>query len=279
MLTRDKLAYTRRCLESFLLSAHRPLEIVVVDNGSSDGTPDWLEGFRAQAVRARVGVRLQLNSGNSGCSTARNQGLGLCRGEIVAFLDNDTELRQRSWIARLLRALEETGAAVAGPKLLYPWAPHPIQCAGVVVTLGGRPVFLGRGESLDDPRFAARREVPALISACWLARRRALLEAGGFDEAFNPVQFEDFDLCYRLRGRGARVVYEPCAEVYHHESTTTAGTPRLPNTYLVVKNGLLFKQRWRAMYSSEGGPPEAAARWRDIPPCALAELPAPPILP
>jgi GT2 family glycosyltransferase len=97
-----------------------------------------------------------------------------------------------------------------------------------------------------------------------MVRRSALDEAGGFDEAFNPVEYEDFDLCYRLRERGYRAVYEPSVEMYHFESVTTAGTESLPNTYLIIKHGLLFKQRWRHMFEKEDGPDDTETKWREV---------------
>lgn len=108
-----------------------------------------------------------------------------------------------------------------------------------------------------------------------MIRADVLPEAGGFDEAFNPVQFEDTDLCYRVRSRGWRVLYEPSVEMYHYESTTTAGTANLPNPALVVRHGLLFKNRWRHMIEKEEGPPEAEAAWRksEIPPFDTIAVP------
>ncbi len=265
ILTHNKAACTRRCMSSLLQTRSVGWELVAVDNGSTDGTRAWLETFREHAARAGVEVSLIFNDGNIGCSTARNQGLARARGARVAFLDNDVAVRQRSWLRRLNAALDaRSDAVMIGPKLVYPYPPHAIQCAGAAVSPSGRVQFTGRGEPRDDPRFNAARDVQCLISACCLARRDALERAGGFDEAFNPVEFEDIDLCYRLRAQGGRILYEPTAEMYHFESVTTAGTPALPNTYLIVKHGLLFKKRWRAMFEQENGPPDEETRWRRI---------------
>lgn len=279
ILTHNQLAVTRRCLPTLLQPADAPWELIVIDNGSTDGTQDWLErDLAVQAREAGVEFRLIRNAANAGCSTARNQGIAAARGDCLVFQDNDVALRSRLAWARLRQELEtQPKAAMVGPKLVYPTAPHAIQCAGVGISPRGRVLFRGRGEDRLAPEYNTPREVQCLISACCMVRAAVLRETGGFDEAFNPVQFEDFDLCYRIRERGWQCRYVPSVEMYHFESTTTAGTPTIPNTYVIVKNGLRFKERWRHLFESENGPPDSAATWRqDIPPTrleTLAELP------
>jgi GT2 family glycosyltransferase len=92
-----------------------------------------------------------------------------------------------------------------------------------------------------------------------------LESAGGFDEAFNPVEYEDLDLCYRIRSHGFSNLYLPDVEMYHFESVTTAGTPALPNTALIIRHSLEFKKRWSYMFENEKGPDETEAQWERIP--------------
>lgn len=271
-LTHNKLDCTRRCLPSLLGAAYSPWELIVVDNGSTDGTPGWVTEFGETAQAAGVAVTLIRNSGNIGCSTARNQGAAASRGERLVFIDNDVALRSRRWLGILGADLDaEPGVGIVGPKLVYPAGPHRIQCAGVGISRSGRVLFRGRGEPRDDSRFGTKQDVQCLISACFMVRRRVFEEAHGFDEAFNPVEYEDFDLCYRARSRGHRVVYDPAAEMYHFESVTTAGTRTLPNTGLIIRHGLLFKQRWRHMFELEDGPADAETQWRRLPAEKLPE--------
>ena len=264
-LTHNKLDWTRRCLPSLLATADARWELVIVDNGSTDGTPAWVATFAETARAAGVPVKLIRNAGNIGCSTARNQGAAASTGARLVFIDNDVALRSRRWLAALGATLDaDPAVGIVGPKLVYPVSPHPIQCAGVGISRSGRVLFRGRGEPRDDPRFQTRRDVQCLISACFMIRRDVFDEAGGFDEDFNPVEYEDFDLCYRARSRGHRVVYEPAVEMYHFESVTTAGTPALPNTGLIVRHGLLFKERWRHMFEQEQGPADQETTWRQL---------------
>ncbi|MBN1864542.1 MAG: glycosyltransferase family 2 protein [Victivallales bacterium] len=279
VLSLNKLDYTSACLESLLLTTHDSWELIVIDNGSTDGTRQWLHDFQKDAARHKVPLKLILNESNLGCSTSRNQGIEAAEGRLVAFCDNDVMLRSRNWLKVLGKDFEDDKVAIAGPKIVYPKPPYDIQCAGCSVTLSGRVVFNGRGAPNDSKEHNRRQIVQCLISACCIARRSALDEVGGFDEAFNPVEYEDIDLCYKLRAQGHLAVYDPAAEMYHFESVTTEGTASISNTYLVARHSLLFKERWRHMFGAENGPVEDAARWLRIPPFSIgqAKLPLPAI--
>lgn len=279
VLTHNKLDCTRKCLGQLLHTRGRDWELIVVDNGSEDGTREWLAAFKIRAAADGLTVTVIHNDGNIGCSTARNQGAAKAAGSVryLAFADNDVTVRSRTWLSTMAAALEaDHELGMVGPKLVYPFAPYPIQFAGGAVTPTGRVVFMGRGEPCDQPEFNRACDVQCCISACCMLPRRAFEAVGGFDEWFNPVEYEDIDLCYRLRGRGWRIRYLPEVEMYHFENVTTQGTARLPNAYLIIRNGLRFKQRWRVMFAAENGPPDTAARWRrlDVPPFDdRAELP------
>lgn len=265
ILTHNKRKYTRQCLESLIPSTGVELEVIVVDNGSTDGTPDLLteleERFEAEGHR----LRRHLNEENVGCCTARNQGLEMAEGDYCAFLDNDVMAADEDWAAGLIEVLEEEpDAGIAGPKMIYPFEPHWIQCAGVGISPNGRVQFRGRGERRDADEFNRRHEVQCLISACFLFPRSLYEEIGGLDEAFNPIEFEDFDFCYRAREAGWRCIYEPGVEMYHWESITSEGTRKLPNTYLIIKHGMVFKERWRHMFEQEDGPPDSECKWKPI---------------
>lgn len=278
-LTHNKLDYTKRCLGSLLVTDYTPWELVVVDNGSTDGTREWLDSFKARAAEAGVVLKTVLNDTNVGCSTARNAGAAAASGDKLVFMDNDVGLRSADWLKVLSDQLDaEPETAVVGPKLVWPYEPYDIQCAGVGISRSGRVQFRGRGSSRDDPRFAARRQMQCLISACFMLKRAAFDEAGGFDEEFNPVEFEDFDLCYRIRSNGHHIYYEPSVEMYHFESVTTTGTPSLRNTYIIIKHGLKFKERWRRMFENEDGPPDEDTKWLKIPARRLEDMHGMPLL-
>ncbi len=275
-LSYNKLACTQRCLSALVSDSvtDAPWELIVVDNGSTDGSGAWCDTELAALGAAHdVPVTVLHNSGNIGCSYARNRAIAAAKGEYLIFVDNDIAPRTRRWMPGLREALAAVpNAAMAGAKMVYPWAPYPIQCAGVGISRRGHVCFRGRGEPIDDPRYNRRDVVQCLISACLMIPAARLREHGGFDEAFHPVQFEDFDLCYRLREAGYPAVYEPAVEMYHFESVTTQGTPTVNNAAVVVRNGLLFQKRWRHLFEREEGPDEASCRWRGIEPVPFASI-------
>lgn len=265
VLTHNNAALTRRCLSSLLDSADADWELVVVDNGSTDETRELLGEFGVQYERTHRLLRTILNDTNAGCSTARNQGLSATAGEYVVFMDNDVSVGDRSWLSKLRAALEsDARIGIVVPKLVFAADPGVIQCAGGAVSRTGRVQFVGRGERADDARFNTRRDVQCGISACMMLKREMIGETGLLDEAFNPVQFEDIDYCYRARSKGWRVVYEPAVTMLHDESATTAGVRRDKNAYTVVKHGMLFKERWRRMFEREDGPDDKDVIWKPL---------------
>lgn len=273
ILSHNKLEYTQKCIHSLLETAYPSWEMVIIDNGSTDGTVEWLQNFKAEAEQLHVHVKLILNHDNIGCSTARNLGIEAATGDLIAFCDNDIALKSRNWLTELSnQLLANPNCGMTGPKLIYPFPPFNIQCAGTAVSPNGRVQFRGRGQAGNTPAFNEACDVQALISACCLARKSILDEIGGFDELFNPVEYEDIDLCYKIRQAGYTIRYSPQVEMYHFENVTTEGTPALANTYLLVKHGMLFKQRWQHMFANENGPADAECRWQTIATRKLSDI-------
>ncbi len=259
----NKATYTRLCLESMLSVRDVPGQVIAIDNGSADDTLAYLEDeLPGLAEAAGVECQVIANPANAGACTARNQGLARVSQPYIVFIDNDVAVRSADWLRILQETLESADdIGVVGPKLVYPFEPYAIQCAGVGISRTGRVQYRGRGAVIDALEFNQPREAQCLISACWLMRRAVVEQVGNLDEVFNPAQFEDFDLCYRARERGWRVMYEPAAVMYHYESVTTAGSQGVNYKYITIKNGLEFKRRWQHLFEHEDGPEDAACSW------------------
>ncbi len=271
ILHHDKAAYSRACLESVLGCSARPLQVINVDNGSGDETPQILENFAVEAAKLGIEVRTLSFDANIGAVRGRNEALKVATGEFIAFLDNDTLIGQSDWLEKLAYFLEVTAdCAIVAPKLLFPWAPHDIECCGAAVSPRGKIQYLGRGKprgALDE-----KQEIQCAISAAWLMRREVVAQIGPLDEAFSPVQYEDLDFCYRARAAGWTVWSAPDVEVFHFEHTTTAGSGDINFAYVTAKNGVLFKKRWGAQFAVENGPTEAEANWQTLPKVAIEDL-------
>lgn len=265
VLNYDKRHYTRKCLESVVRSTHRPLEVVLVDNGSTDGSLEEIPAWQRLLTEHDVGMKCHLNETNAGAPAGRNQGMRLAEGEYVAWMDNDVLVRDKDWIDRLRERLDgDPGLGIVSPKLLFPPPDERIEFAGCAVTPRGRVVYVGRGRPQDDPEANVERDVQCLISACVLLPRRAIEEAGEMDEAFFPVQYEDIDYCYRLKSLGFRCRIVPSVSMYHYEHITTDGSTDIKFLQVTTKNGMLFRRRWRHVFETEGGPPDDAYRWEDL---------------
>lgn len=273
VLNHDKAAYTQASLRSLLRSDDTPFEVIAVDNGSTDATPQVLEEFQREAAPRGIACRILRNATNLGAVTGRNQAMAVARGEFLAFMDNDVLVKDRDWMTRLRVKLDgDPRIAIVSPKLLFPWEPYLIECAGCEVSPNGRVGYAGRGAPRDAPRFNVEREVPCVISACLMFRRKLIDEIGMLDEAFNPVQFEDLDFCYRARAAGYKIVYTPEVEMFHFEHVTTSGSTDINFKYVTIKNGMLFKKRWQHVFRHDGGPPDEELQWKPLPKKTIEEV-------
>jgi GT2 family glycosyltransferase/Tfp pilus assembly protein PilF len=211
----NKIEFTRPCLES--LARHTPVglaEIIVVDNGSTDGTAEYLAGMAPQ-------VRTLRNPDNLGFARACNLGAASAGTAQLLFLNNDTVAHEH-WLEPLLALLDGDPAIVAaGSKLLFP--DGTLQHAGVIFVEDRRlpgPIQARHAHYAADatqPDANQRRCYQALTAACLLVRRAAFERAGGFDEGYWNG-YEDVDLCLKLQELGGRLVYEPTSVLTHHES-------------------------------------------------------------
>ena len=276
----NKRPYTELCLRGQLACTPPAGQIIVVDNGSTDGSLEVFdEELEVDSETSGVEFVLIRNASNLGACTARNQGLEVARGDYVAFMDNDVVVRHRDWLARLRAVLDEDEkVGICGPKLLFPFPPYDIECAGAAISRNGRVQYRGRGQAAAAPEWSRAVEVQCLISACWLMKKSVVDEVGSLDEIYNPAQFEDFDFCYRAREHGWRVLYEPTAEMYHFESVTTDGSADVIYKYVTIKNWQTFKGRWRHMFEKEDGPPDEECQWQPLRTRPLEQTYVPPMI-
>ncbi len=224
-------ALTHQCLHRLLACPAQTVEqvVVVVDDGSRDGTAELLAAYadRVQVVTHAV---------NQGFAHACNDGAQASSGELVVFLNNDT-LPVPGWLDELVSYTERhPEASIVGGRLLY--ADGSVQHAGVVIGQDGFPWNLYAGFPGDHPAVTRSRQVPAVTGACLLARRPVFDQLGGFDTAF-VNGYEDVDFCLRVAQQGGQVHYCHTSVVYHLEGSTRGSTH--PHH---EQNIALYRQRW-----------------------------------
>jgi len=222
-------AWLPGCLEGLRAQELRSFEVVVVDNGSADGSVAFAQAFDP-------GIRVIRFSENRGFAVAVNAGIASARGEYVALLNTDTVPRP-SWLGALVRALDASPPDVAGlaSRMLDLADPGRIDDAGDFLTWAGMAVKRGHGEPASS--FPLPDEVFSPCAGAALYRRGVLEELGGFDERFFAY-LEDVDLGLRARLRGYRWLYVPEAEVLHRGQGS--GLPRSRYVRLVTRNRLLL---------------------------------------
>lgn len=223
------------CLAAVTTQQGASAQVLLVDNGSVDGSP--------ASVRQRFPqVQVVENGRNLGFSAGMNVGLRLLmaaqpRPDVIVLLNQDTVVAPE-WLAAILKPFDhDPQIGVVGCKIYYPDG-HTIQHAGKWLE-PGRAVsrHIGHGE-LDQGQFDTPGEAQSVTGAALALRVTALDAVGLFDEGYSPAYFEDDDLCWRMRRAGFRVYYQPAATLRHAESRSTADV--IKRSTLMNRNRLRF---------------------------------------
>ncbi|MCC6437212.1 MAG: glycosyltransferase [Acidimicrobiales bacterium] len=209
---------TERCLRALAPTVEGvAVELVVVDNGSSDGSAELVE-------RLWPGATIVRNAANQGFARGCNQGVAAARAERIVILNNDTEPRP-GWLEALLGHLEDPSVGLVAPKLLFPEG--TLQHGGMWLVEDrklGLPLNAVHRYYREPADTAAVNEVCdlQLVTGAVLAVRRSVFaEVGGFDEGYwNGC--EDVELCLAVGAVGYGVRYEPASVLVHHESASGA---------------------------------------------------------
>ena len=241
--------FNRLCLESLLARTEWPnLEILVVDNGSTDGTRDLLEAIEERDSR----VRVIFHDENRGFAAACNAGLAAATGEILVILNNDTVVT-RGWLTALARHL------AADPKLGLVGPVTNAIANAARVTVGYTDVS-GLAEWAEDYVRAHDREafeIPMLALFCAAMPRRVFQEVGPLDERFGAGLFEDDDYNRRVHEKGWEVRCARDAFVHHWQMASFRRLGREAYLALYAENKRRYEEKWRD--SARSVPPAAAA--------------------
>jgi len=219
----------RACLTSLEAQAGVAFEVILVDNGSGDGSPEMAEReFAAKVIRNRE---------NRGFCAANNQGIAMARGEFIALLNNDAEA-EPGWLPALLRACTSASdVGMAASKILVWENPRVIDKAGHLIFPDGQN--RGRGSGMPDlGQFDREEEVLWPDGCAALYRKEMLDQIGGFDEDFFAYG-DDAELGLRARIAGWRCIYTPLAVVRHHRGATL-GKDSMRRLELIERNRLLL---------------------------------------
>lgn len=194
------------------------LEVIVVDNGSTDGS--------VQLIKSEFpGVKLMANKENLGFAKANNQGIRKAGGDYMLLLNSDTELKPKALSNLVNFAFKEKKAAVVGARLVNP--DGSIQPSSRNLPTIGRAIreyWLGQKGAYEGyvPSGNKATEVEVVVGAAMLIPKKVINKIGLLDERYF-FYYEDMDFCWRVRRAGFKVYYLPTAEIIHYHGVSGRG--------------------------------------------------------
>ena len=236
ILTRNEIAYTRACVESIQRLTPEPFEFVFVDNGSTDGTVEYLRGIDGAVVNE--------NDANLGFGGGCNQGIAASTGERILLLNNDVVVTE-GWLTALHRELD-SGAhvGIAGPRSNRVAGVQQVDEAVTgydVETLDGLEPWAA---TWRESNRGASDPCVRLVGFCLLVERRVIDRIGGFDLRFGLGNFEDDDFCIRagVAGFESRIAHD---SFIHHAGSRTFTAERIDYVSTMSANQARFAAKWR----------------------------------
>ncbi len=238
ILAINQLEYTRKCIVSLQQNCRQPLEIILVDNGSTDGSEAYF--------RSIAGAKVIRNEVNVGVAAGWNQGVALATGDYVFILNNDT-IVSAGCVENLVRCAEQHPPLgmvvprcneVGGPQRLDGFSSKDpkeiIEEAGKIQTINALSCW----------------EFPRLKGVAMLIPRVVLQQVGPFDEQFGIGNFEDDDYCYRLKNHGYQLFIADDAFLYHYGSVSFKGE-KIDRDQLILENQAKFRRKWANGFRSQ----------------------------
>jgi GT2 family glycosyltransferase len=244
----DKLL---NCLES--LRTHVPAdvahEVIVFSNGL---------GIAAlvDVQRRFPDVCPKLSPVNLGFAGGCNSAARYARGQYLVFLNDDAEV-EPGWLESLIDSIEmEPGVGAVGSQILRP--DGSVQESGSVIWSDGSTGAVGHDLPPGTSEYSYRRQVDYCSAASLLIARDVWNDVGGMDEEYHPAYYEDVDLCFTLRAKGLKIIYEPRSRIRHAESSSTDEHFR---QFLFDRNRRRLREKWVAELA-DCEPRPAPENWR-----------------
>ena len=218
--------WLEQCLPTLQAQTSPSFEIIVVDNGSDDGSVSWLQAEWPT-------IRLLALPENTGFAKANNLGIQATSSPYILTLNNDT-LVEPDWVEQMITAVTTPDIGMVACQMQQWQHPHLLDSAGIELDWSG--IAWNRGHNQPAHQHTTSQDVFGPCAGAALYRRQMLEEIGLFDEDFFAY-YEDVDLAWRAQQAGWRCVYQPQARVRHWHSATASHNPPL-KTFLLGRNKL-----------------------------------------
>ncbi len=240
--TRDEAGALARCLDSIAQSTYNRHEILLIENNSQEAeTFDYYE-----SLAARPEVRLIPWNHPFNFSKLNNFAAGHARGEVLLFLNNDTEAQNPDWLERMLEHALRPDVGAVGAKLFYPSG--EVQHGGLILGIKGVAGHSHKHYPASSVGYCHRlvvtQNLSAVTGACVMLRKKVFQEVGGFDERL-VIALNDVDLCMRIRGKGYWIVWTPHAALTHYESKTRGREDTGEKRRRLQKKPICSSRLWR----------------------------------
>jgi glycosyltransferase involved in cell wall biosynthesis len=248
--TRDQCELLRNCIDGLVnRTDYEPVEIVIVDNGSSE--PDAL-AFLAD-LRSRPNVKVVDDPRQFNFSRLVNQGVAASSGGVCVLLNNDTDVINSGWLEEMVSHALRPEVGAVGAKLYY--ANDTLQHGGVILGLGG---VAGHALRLSPRRSAGyfnqlnlTRNLSCVTAACVAIRREVYDTVSGFNERDLTVAFNDVDFCIRVRQVGYQIIWTPHAELYHYEYQSRGGETTREKAERFRSEVTYMRKQWGPVLDSD----------------------------
>lgn len=236
VLTYNNLEFTRACLNSLMEFTDYPnWELVIVDNASTDGSPEFLGKF----AQGKDNVKLILNEENIGFAAGNNLGINNSTGEYIVLLNNDTYVT-RGWLWGLIRYfLKDKALGLLGP---------------VTNNIGNEAKIEIQYKNMEEMAIVSRNYTSkhsrqlfynnTIAFFCAVIRRQVIKEIGVLDEVFGCGFFEDDDFCLRARNAGFKIAIADDVFIHHHLSASFSQLKEEARKELFDKNKAIYEEKW-----------------------------------
>ena len=238
ILTLNQLTYTKECIESIRRCTPEPHDIIFVDNGSTDGTVQWLR----QLIADNPNYRLIENPENMGFSKGCNQGVEAATGEYILLLNNDVVVTE-NWLGGMIECLNSyPRIGIVGPMTHVISGPQRVPAIGYT-EIEGLPNFAKAFRERNRYRRISYRRV---VGFCMLFRRQLVEEIGVLDESFGSGNFEDDDYCLRASLAGYQNMIAGDVFIHHYGSRTFSGNG-IDYGSSLQRNRNIFSKKWEGV--------------------------------
>ena len=265
----NQLDYTQKCIDSIRKHTRQNYELILVDNGSKDGTGDYF--------RSVPGAKVIGNASNQGVAKGWNQGMRLADGDYILILNNDVIVGP-DWLENMIRLAEsDPSIGLVGPRSNYIAGPQVVADVTYKAASGYREEgilpFIGNWQARHE---LSADEFPFIKGFCHLIPLRVFRQVGFYDERYGKGNFEDDDYCMRVRFHGFRALFANDSFI-HHFGSVSFNQESNDWRALMIENQKKYEAKWArgaaALHDTQVSDPEAAAA-ASAPAAPMAPSPA-----